>query len=119
MYQNMDQDNRQWEAFLLAWYEVFKDREVGVSDIYDHLKHENDSNETLYKESKLYPVLPDWLGDEFTKKNSFVRKLGNALAKKEGVCFASGVKLIRGSTKKRAVLWKVYQYDKALYESYS
>lgn len=119
MYQNMDQDNQQWESFLLAWYDVFKDRDVSVSDIYDHLKRENDSNETLYKESKLYPVLPDWLGDEFVKKNSFVRKLGKALSKKDGVCFASGVKLTKGSTKNRAVLWKVYLYDRSLYESYS
>lgn len=117
MYENMDQDTQQWEAFLLMWHECFGEREMGVSEIYDHLKRENDSTETLYQNQKLFAVIPDWLSDEFQRKTSFVRKLGKSLSKKDGVCFACGVKLVKGSTKKHAVMWKVVVWDQNLFNS--
>jgi len=114
MYENMDQDTVQWESFLLSWYECYRSKDVTVADIYQHLKTENDSTGTLYQDQKLYNALPDWLNDEFNRKNSFVRKLGKALSKKDGVCYSCGLKLVRGITKKRAVQWKVEVWDEEL-----
>lgn len=115
MYENMDQDTAQWELFLLAWKECFNESEVSVADLYDHLKRETDSKEGLFKSQQLFESLPDWLSDDFQKKSSFVRRLGKALSKKDGVCFTCGLRLTRGSTKKRrAVLWKVEVWDQEL-----
>ncbi|MDD4921637.1 MAG: hypothetical protein PHS30_04055, partial [Bacteroidales bacterium] len=116
MYENMDQDTIQWESFLLAWYECYGNKDVGVAEIYDRLKHETNSNESLFKDQALYSSLPDWLGDEFNKKSSFVRKLGKALSKKDGVCYSCGLKLVRGITKRRAVMWSVVVWDNELWE---
>jgi hypothetical protein len=117
MYENMDQDTAQWEVFLFTWYKNYGEREVGVSELYDTLKRENDSRDPLFTTQSLYSALPSYLCDDFQRKSSFVRKLGNALSKKDGVCFTSGLKFVKSSTKKHAVLWKVVVWDQNLYNN--
>jgi hypothetical protein len=96
-YDQVDEDDRAWEAFLTGWYEQFKSEPQTVATIAEVVRHEGDP---------LREALPPELLEALTGKGSFERKLGRALSKHVGAIFGK-YRLDRAGEQQRAILWKV------------
>jgi hypothetical protein len=102
MYDMTDEEGRQWEDFFMAWHARFRDKETTVSELTMALQG-ND----LFRDT-----LPDYLGEALEKsEGSFKKKLGRALVKRAGVCFANGLRLVRldKDSHRNSLRWKVLQ----------
>jgi len=97
MYDAMDKDTPQWEAFLETWREVIGDVPVTVKEL---IKKLDDLEE-------LSNSLPDSLATR--DQRNYSRRLGNALAKRAEVHHPNGLVLVRAGTRHRATLWRVIQ----------
>jgi len=97
MYDVMDKDTPQWEAFLETWREVIGDVPVTVAEL---LKKLDDLEE-------LSDSLPDSLATRDGRNYS--RRLGNALAKHAEVHHPNGLVLVKTGTRHRAIAWRVIQ----------
>jgi hypothetical protein len=105
-YARADDDARQWEGFLHAWLRELADRVVTVAEIVVQLRA--DTPESVLFRS----ALPDDLGEVLEKDSSraagFQKRLGKALAKRDGVQYGE-LRLERAGedAHTRTVLWRV------------
>ena len=97
MYDTMDKDTPQWEAFLETWREVIGDVPVTVKEL---IKKLDDLEE-------LSNSLPEGLATR--DERNYSRRLGNALAKRAEVHHPNGMVLVKAGTRHRASLWRVIQ----------
>lgn len=100
MYDSMDVDTPQWEAFLTAWYELIEDTPVTVAEVVKHLNENEEFADSL----------PEKLATRDGRDYS--RRLGNALRSKDNVQLPCELTLNRDGERKHAILWKV-SYKKA------
>ncbi len=100
MYDSMDVDTPQWEAFLTAWYELLGEAPFTTSEVVKKLN----SNE------EFADSLPEKLATRDGRDYS--RRFGNALRDKDGVQLPCGLTLNRHGERKHAILWEV-SYKKA------
>jgi len=107
MYDETDVETPQWQAFLEAWHETIGDKPVTAAELVGHL---NDSAE-------LRAALPDGMAD--TESKTYSVRLGQRLAKKNGVCYPNGFVLVKAGEKKRAVMWKVVRFQKETSPNFS
>lgn len=82
MYKLADTDGPQWNMFVEAWYEHFKEKSVTSREVYNGAK--------MY--SSLLDALPDQFIDLMDKEGKFTRSLGIALAKNKDRRYPSGLK---------------------------
>ena len=82
-----------WQAFLTAWYEIFKSGRVKVKDVVESLKDDKE----------FANCLPPDLDIEDKSLN---RKLAWRLRKKEGVRYANGLFIERSGLNNNAVEWR-------------
>ena len=101
MYNETDTETPQWEGFLETWHESLKDKALTAAELISHL---NDNAE-------LRAALPDVIAD--TSARNYIRRLGNALAKKKGVRFPNGYSVIKAGEYRRAATWQVVSPEKA------
>jgi hypothetical protein len=95
LYAQADSETPQWEAFLVAWRETLGDRPVSVAELVSYLNDNSD----------LAAFLPDNIGDRGEK--GFTRKVGKALAKREGVRFPNGSSVVKGTVSRGLARWMV------------
>jgi hypothetical protein len=98
MYDETDNETPQWEGFLETWQNLIGEQPITAAELISQLK-END---------ELRAALPDTIGD--TEVRNYSRKLGNSLAKRNGVRFPSGLMISKGSVKHHAITWQVGSY---------
>lgn len=98
MYEVMDKDTEQWEAFLSAWLECLGDTPLTVRELMEKFDEYYDVADSL----------PDKLviGHK-EKREGHHRRLGNALSKRAGVLHPNGLVLRKAGLRQRAVAWKV------------
>jgi hypothetical protein len=102
-YAQADEEGPQWEAFLTAWALVFDTAIVTVATIVQELQN-NASPLLEAVPEELLSAIPD-TGDSWA---SFQRKLGRALAKREGVRYgAKDIHVTRAGEIRRAPRWRV------------
>jgi hypothetical protein len=99
MYEKMDRETEQWILFLDMWYQEIGEKPVTVSELMKILE----SNENLNNS------LPDMLADRGFK--GYTRRLGKALARRDGVRYPNGLMLVRAGSYRRAVSWKVMRFE--------
>lgn len=95
MYNEADIETPQWEAFLEAWHDTLGDKAITAAELISYI---NDNAE-------LRATLPDTIAD--TEVRNYIRRLGNALAKKKGVRYANGFSVIKPGEYKHAATWLV------------
>ena len=100
MYDSMDVDTPQWEAFLTAWHELLGEEPFTTSEVVKKLNTNEEFADSL----------PEKLATRDGRDYS--RRLGNALRDKEGVQLPCGLTLSRHGERKHAILWEV-SYKKA------
>ncbi|MEX0993436.1 MAG: hypothetical protein WDZ37_05515 [Solirubrobacterales bacterium] len=101
-YEHADEEAAEWTAFLAEWYERFGDEPVSTAK-FDEALHDDALGFALRE------TLPGELPDAL-HSSSFTRKLGKALAKKEGTRYGEReLHVQRASVESRggAVLWRV------------
>ena len=100
-YDQVDEDEAAWGAFLAAWNERFSSDAVTVAEVRDAL-----DNGT----GRLYEALPgdllEALEAQKAQRDSFTKKLGKALARRAGAVFGE-FRLDRAGTQARATRWRV------------
>jgi hypothetical protein len=97
LYDQVDEDDHAWDAFLTGWHEQFMSEPQTAATIADTIRSEG---------SPLREALPTELLDALTGKGSFERKLGWALSKHAGAIFGN-YRLDRAGEQRRATLWRV------------
>lgn len=98
MYEENDNDNPQWEAFLHAWHDIWGEKPVTAATVQKKLDHDEHFIEAL----------PDYLADAYLEKSkSFVRVLGRALSGRKDMRFPSGVYLTVARIDHKIKQWKV------------
>ena len=107
MYSEADTETPQWEGFLEAWYHIWRDNPVKVSDINHRLEMETDSTNPNFCGINLLDTLPDTVSDAFGKKRSFVRVLGNALSRRKGRVLPNGYLLRKAGIDHKVMMWVV------------
>jgi len=95
MYNEADTETPQWEGFLEAWHEVLGEKAVTAPEMVVYMKDK----------PELRAALPDTLAD--MDGRNYVRRLGNALAKKKGVRYPHGITVVKAGEYRRAAKWKV------------
>jgi hypothetical protein len=102
-YAQADEDGPQWEAFFMAWALVFDTAIVTVAHIVQELQKDGSPLQEAVPEA-LMEDLPDAEGSW----EGFRRKLGRALAKREGVRYgAKDIHVTRAGELRRATRWRV------------
>lgn len=99
MYDQADEETPQWEAFFEAWREKWADQAVTTKDV----------AKAAQEDEAIAQVIPDFLGDVTDK--GFTRRLGNHLAKREGMAFSNGLSVHKAGAKQRALAWVVKTSD--------
>jgi len=101
MYDAADTDTPQWEGFLEAWYEYVGREPATVAEVIGILNTNIEFKATL----------PDSLMGKDGR--DYGRRLGNALARRNGVRYLNGLSIIKGAKKKHKVMtWQVGGYEK-------
>jgi len=95
MYTAMDSETPAWEVFLELWHQTFGDKEVRLAEVTELAK--DDSGFAYY--------VPETAGN--VEDKGFSRKLGNAMSRREGVRFANGYVIEKGTGKKHGIGWIV------------
>ncbi|OPX64734.1 MULTISPECIES: hypothetical protein [unclassified Methanoregula] len=108
MYDSVDEESRQWEAFFSRWYEIWHSRPITVADLQAQMMREEDSLNVASGSDRLADCLPDFLSDALHGKKSFSRVLGRALAKQNGRHFVSGLVFGRGDESHGVATWKLH-----------
>jgi hypothetical protein len=87
LYNEADEENGQWEAFLTVWYKTFGSDWKTVKQLSDEIIKDADSAEDA-ADSDLALALPDPLQLDLKEKpNSFSIRLGKALEKRIETCY--------------------------------
>jgi hypothetical protein len=119
LYDEMDQENAQWEAFLRAWHAKFGNKEILVKDLATNLMPEKDDLFSTGGTEKstggtLAESLPDFLQEGLQnalngKKGNFTVSLGKQLDKRVDKCFGSkNLRLVKVRDKVLNITkWKV------------
>src|SRR5204862_8171301 len=114
-----DEDNAQWEAFLLAWRERFGEDWITTADICTVLTQTNEvagvvndlaGVENENEPNMLFNALPEWLQVALKEKpKSFKVCLGKALEKRIDACFGEeNLRLEKTKTAHRkTTVWRV------------
>lgn len=97
LYDSMDSESQEWDAFLVSWYAVIGQKSTTASDL----------AKEIGRCDALADALPSDLADAFESRRSFNRRLGAALAKRDGVRSQCGLHIERYGSYKRAVTWRV------------
>jgi hypothetical protein len=100
LYDRADDEETAWIAFLMAWRARYADRALTVAEVTADLRE---------GAPELREALPGDLADALQldgRGTSFTRRLGTALAKREGAVFES-VLLRRAGEAQRAIKWQV------------
>ena len=97
LYEQVDEEEVAWEAFLGCWLETYGDRAMTVADVARDLRSDG---------GWLRDALPGDLAEALVGKGSFERRLGNALAKRKGAIFGP-VRLMPAGTVHSAKVWRV------------
>lgn len=95
MYATMDSETPAWELFLELWYQTFGAKEVRLVEVSDLAKDD----------SGFAHCIPDSLGS--IEDKGFNHKLGRAMSRKEGMRFANGYVIEKGTGKKHGLGWIV------------
>jgi hypothetical protein len=95
----MDTETPQWAAFLEAWHESLGDKPITAKEMANYIK-END---------ELRTALPDAIDDPEVR--SYSVKLGQRLARRNGVRYPNGLSLVKAGEKKHAATWKVVRFE--------
>jgi hypothetical protein len=91
LYETADDETIEWEVFLRRWYERYSDRPTSTAEV-----------------EKDLGLFRDVLPGDLEVDGSFTRRLGKALAKRNGTRYgADGIHIERAGDEKRAVLWRV------------
>lgn len=103
LYAQVDEDGPQWDAFLTAWALTFDTAVVTVSTLVQTIQRDA---------SPLLETVPEELMEAIPAAGgswaSFQRKLGRALAKREGVRYGtSNIHVTRAGELHRATRWRV------------
>lgn len=85
------------EPFIEAWHEAFDSKGTTTRELKRQMVYGPHGEE-------LREALPDWLDPD---EKGFTRKLGTVLAKKAGVVFTNGFRLVKDGELRRAIRWKV------------
>ncbi len=103
MYASADEEGPVWENFLTVWAEAFPDRAVTVAEVFNEMG----------RTTSLREALPDDLGEAYDgSSNSFKKKLGKALSKRDGVRYGeNNIHLEKGNLDphSKVVRWRVKQ----------
>jgi hypothetical protein len=84
-YERADDDARQWEGFFHGWFREFGERAVTVSEVAQRLRQ--DTPEGIMFRATLPEDLAEALESDRIKAAGFAKRLGKALAKRDGVQF--------------------------------
>ncbi len=102
LYDEMDQDVQQWDAFLGEWSVIHGDQPIKAGMLRDELT----SYDTIY--ATLRDSMPDDVADAVSKSNAGSLKLSHVLRKHLNQVYPSGRKLTQEMDKhSKVVLWKV------------
>jgi len=108
LYESMDVDGTQWDAFISCWFAKWGDRPILVSDLIETITAERISTDNRYADpAPISAVLPDDISDSFTRGKSPSRGFGRALGKRKDRFFSGGLKLVAGPKIHSAVSWRV------------
>jgi hypothetical protein len=99
LYEEMDTETPQWATFLEAWQESFGDKAITAKEMANYISENKD----------LRTVLPDAIDDPEARNYSV--KLGQRLARRNGVRYPNGLSLVKAGEKKHAVTWKVVRFE--------
>ncbi|NPV61327.1 MAG: hypothetical protein HPY61_01630 [Methanotrichaceae archaeon] len=102
LYDSMDQDVQQWDAFLEAWAEIHADHAISAGTLRDDLISTNPISRTLQD------AMPDDVSEAVRKDRRASLSLGVTLGKHIDQIYPSGRKLCREKdSHSKANLWKV------------
>jgi len=90
----------EWDSFLVKWYEIFGPKPILMRDLLQE----------LWKDKALAEVMPEEVADALrgAKTKGIGIRVGKALAKKTGVTYSNGMRLIRGEdAHERQKTWAV------------
>jgi hypothetical protein len=99
MYDETDTETPQWAGFLETWHDVLGDEALTAAEL---ISRTNNSAE-------LRAALPDVIAD--TEAKNYSVRLGQKLAKRNGVRYPNGFALVKAGEKKRAITWRVVKFD--------
>ena len=101
MYDETDTETPQWQGFLETWHDVLGDKAVTAAEFVT----------CLNENAELRTALPDTIAD--TESRNYIRRLGNALAKKKGMRFPNGFSIVKAGEYNRAAKWRVMSPQEA------
>jgi hypothetical protein len=107
MYSKSDIETPQWEQFLQMWFSILGDKAVTTAEVV----------QTLRDYEQFRTNLPDSIAN--IEDKGFTRKLGIALARKEGVRFTSGLMLTKPKVQHGVAFWRVENTSGAVFRDYS
>jgi primase-polymerase (primpol)-like protein len=113
MYEDADDESREWEEFLLVLHEIFYGEAFTVAEIVEKLNSKTSAAETYSSEptahaTELKAVLPGFLAEALGRDGFFQKRLGKAFAAKGDRRFgSSGVYLKRGKLQTGRLQWEI------------
>lgn len=108
LYDSMDMDVQQWDAFLDAWYLVHGDIPISASALRGELTDLTGKNDL---KKAMQDLIPDDLAEALGRDLSRSRNLGLILTKHMDQIYPSGRKLCRiKDTHSKMNLWKVQKF---------
>jgi hypothetical protein len=114
LYQRVDEDGAQWQAFFGAWHDALGETEVTVAELVKRLKAATQSEASPDAGGRaLLEALPEYLADGLAdpkRAGSLARQLGKALAKRADMVFdETGLRLtkILPPDRKSVAKWRV------------
>jgi hypothetical protein len=113
MYEDTDDESREWEGFLLVLQEIFNGEAFTVAEIVEKLNgkapiQENRGSEPRTQATALRAALPGFLAEAVDRDGFFQKRTGKAFAAKADCRFGqSGVHLKRGTVLTGRQQWKV------------
>jgi type II secretory pathway component PulM len=100
LYDQVDEENPEWDVFFTTWYEVLGARAVTTSEVLAALEASDEFKKAI----------PTPLAHSYGKEGeSFDRRLGRALGKQADTVWPSGLRLTKAGLepKKQRQLWRV------------
>ncbi len=124
LYEEIDEESAQWEAFLQAWYHLFESAWIKIADIITvmnstEIEHLVDNDDAL-PATAFIDALPEALQITLKEKpHTFKIRFGKALEKRVDTCFGdANLRLERGKDEHSKVsLWRVVAGSAGSYSS--